>query len=409
MTSAAAAFRHRSGASDQTVVLDRRKWVIKVVKQPFPLLIDRGAAKALGVILQPLPPDQQEVAVRLLVAAQQLERLEARARGDDRSGCAEGSLELGLTTGSDLENDVLGDHVEILSDRPDCAYPCGMRLDTDTTPVPRALSLATDLDVLPPDRVVEQRDGYLVVRNPGNPDHYWGNMLIFDDAPAPGDAPRWEALFAEEFAGEPRVRHQTFAWDRTDGEVGAAREEFVARAYDLEVTVGLTAPPAAIFPHPRENREVLVRALDPAPGVDDALWDGIVELQVATREPHYEEHAYRAFRGAQTNGFRAQFDQGRGAWFVALDPATGEVTASCGIVVTGGRGRFQAVDTADLYRRRGICSRLVVEAARVAAERYGAEHLVIVADAGYHALGLYESLGFQRAERVAGVFLRPRD
>ena len=36
-------------------------------------------------------------------------------------------------------------------------------------------------------------------------------------------------------------------------------------------------------------------------------------------------------------------------------------------------------------------------------EDFGAERLVIAADAGYHALGLYESLGFERREHVFGV------
>ena len=89
------------------------------------------------------------------------------------------------------------------------------------------------------------------------------------------------------------------------------------------------------------------------------------------------------------------------------DPDRGNVVGSCGIVVTAGRGRFQAVETAAAYRRRGICSRLVVEAARHAVEAYGAAQLVIVADATYHALGLYESLGFERREHVYGVSLWP--
>jgi hypothetical protein len=33
---------------------------------------------------------------------------------------------------------------------------------------------------------------------------------------------------------------------------------------------------------------------------------------------------------------------------------------------------------------------------------------VIVADPGYHALGLYESLGFERAEHVVGGCRWPR-
>jgi ribosomal protein S18 acetylase RimI-like enzyme len=73
----------------------------------------------------------------------------------------------------------------------------------------------------------------------------------------------------------------------------------------------------------------------------------------------------------------------------------------------GGRARFQAVDTAAAYRGRGICSRLTVEAARRTAELRPIDHFVICADPGYHALGLYESLGFVRAEEVAAVLLTP--
>ena len=76
-------------------------------------------------------------------------------------------------------------------------------------------------------------------------------------------------------------------------------------------------------------------------------------------------------------------------------------------MVTAGRGRYQAVDTAEAHRRRGVCSRLVVQAARASASRYGARQLVICADPDYHALGLYESLGFAPAEHAAGVCRQP--
>ena len=99
------------------------------------------------------------------------------------------------------------------------------------------------------------------------------------------------------------------------------------------------------------------------------------------------------------------FRAGAGAWYVALDGD--QVAGSMGIVVTGGRGRYQAVDTAITHRRRGICSRLLVDAARHAVATYGATRLVIVADPDYHAAGIYESVGFRPVERVCGV-CRPR-
>jgi ribosomal protein S18 acetylase RimI-like enzyme len=276
------------------------------------------------------------------------------------------------------------------------------------SPVPRSLVWATGLDVLPRNRVVERRSGFVVIRSPSNPTHYWGNFLLFDREPLAGDARRWEALFDEVFGDDPRVHHRTFAWDRTDGVPGAAHEEFVGRGYDLQASIGLVADPHQLLPHPRENRDVVVQALDSTIDADGALWDAVVELQVAGREAGHEEKTYRSFARARLEDLRTLFRAGRGAWYVAIEPSTGEVVGSCGVVVTAGRGRFQAVDTAFAHRRRGISSRLVVDAGRRASEDYGATQFVIVADAEYHALGLYESLGFERAEHCFGVCRWPR-
>jgi ribosomal protein S18 acetylase RimI-like enzyme len=277
----------------------------------------------------------------------------------------------------------------------------------NAAPAVRSLAWATDLDVLPPDRVVERRDGFLVVKSPSNPAHFWGNFLLFDDVPSPGDAGRWEALFDTAFGADPRIQHRAFGWDRPDGATGAAKEEFAGRGYDIDDNVGLIVDARRLAPHPRENREMVVQVLDPAVGADEELWDAVAEVQVAGRDDAHDEASYRAFTRARLEDRRALFRSGRGAWYVARDATTGDVAGSCGIVVTGGRGRFQVVDTALAYRRRGVCSRLVVEAARRARDDFGAQQFVIVAEAGYHALGLYESLGFEPIERVAGVCLWP--
>src|SRR5579862_6485691 len=123
--------------------------------------------------------------------------------------------------------------------------------------VPRSLVWATTIDVLPSDRVVERRDGYIVVRSPSNPTHYWGNFLVFDRPPRTGDGRRWEELFTREFAGVPRIRHRLYGWDRTAGELGAAREEFPG--YLLDDSIGLVTTPDELGAHPRENRDVEIR------------------------------------------------------------------------------------------------------------------------------------------------------
>jgi predicted DCC family thiol-disulfide oxidoreductase YuxK/ribosomal protein S18 acetylase RimI-like enzyme len=273
--------------------------------------------------------------------------------------------------------------------------------------VPRSLVWATDIDVLPLDHTVERRDGYLIVRSPGHPTHYWGNLLLFDDPPAAGDAGRWAGVFEAEFGDDPQVQHRTFAWDRPDGALGAAREEFAPPDYEIEQMVGLVGTPEIVRARARANRHVKVRALDPRAGADEELWAAVLELQLASRDERFTEESFKAYVKQRQDDLRTLFRLGRGAWYVALDARAEEVVGSCGVVVTDTRGRFQAVDTAAAHRRRGVCSRLVVDAARDAAASYGARHLVIAADPDYHALGLYESLGFRPRERVCGACRPP--
>ena len=273
---------------------------------------------------------------------------------------------------------------------------------------PRSLVLNTLIDVLPDDRVVRRVGDHLVVRSPSNPGHWEGNLLVFDDAPAAGDRERWEAAFDTAFADVPLVRHRTFHWDRADGEEGAAIAEFGDHGYRLERDVGLIATPDELAPHPRANRDVEIRALDPAAGRDEPLWEGAIALALeqnaADPSPDVD---FESFVRARHRERRAAFAAGRGSWYVALDPADGSVIAACGVIATGSRGRFQAVDTAPPHRRRGIARRLVHDAGRDCAARFGLDRLVIVADAEYHALGIYESLGFRPRERLCSAWLAP--
>lgn len=148
-------------------------------------------------------------------------------------------------------------------------------------PAINSLVLATDIDVLAADHRLERGADHWVVRSPSNPTYWWGNFLLFDDAPRTGDGRRWCSRFAEAFARDPRVTHTTLAWDRPDDEVGEAQAELVAAGFELEVTVGLTAAPAEIRSHPRASRDVEVVALDPSEGGDETLWRQVIELQLA--------------------------------------------------------------------------------------------------------------------------------
>jgi ribosomal protein S18 acetylase RimI-like enzyme len=229
--------------------------------------------------------------------------------------------------------------------------------------------------------------------------------LIFDVPPRAHDGQRWEELFDREFGGVAAVQHRTFAWDTLDGSVGAAATEFVARGYELERSVGLVAAPGALRMHPRANRNVVVRPLDPQAGTEEAAWAAVRELHIAGDRRRQFDPNYRSFVRRRFEALRTLFRGGRGAWYAAFDGAL--IVGSLGIVATGGRARFQMVDTRASHRGRGIASRLVVSAAAHAVQQHPVGQLVIVADADYHALAIYESLGFERVEHVSGVVLAP--
>jgi ribosomal protein S18 acetylase RimI-like enzyme len=267
----------------------------------------------------------------------------------------------------------------------------------------RSLVNATDVDVLPASSTVVERDGYCVVRTPSNPTYYWGNYVLFREPPRAGDRDVWEQVFAREHGSDAErgSHHVALAWDVVDGELGEAEAELASAGYEIEMSLALVAGPSDLTRHPRAAGDVVVRRLDPAPGADAEAWAAVTELQVASREPGHEEEHYRAYNARWLADRRERFVAGDGGWYVAeLD---GEVIGSCGVVVTDGRGRFQAVDTAESHRRRGVASRLVVEVGRDPVARFGATRLVIVADADYHAAGLYESLGFVARERTPGA------
>lgn len=259
----------------------------------------------------------------------------------------------------------------------------------------RSLVAATDIDTLPDSAVVVDRGEYIVVRSPSNPAHYWGNFLLFRDAPPAGVREAWEEHYEREFGSDRESRHCAITWDRPDGELGAA-VEFEAAGYDVDAAVALVAESDELVAHPRANAEVTIRQLDPHG--DEELWQAAIDVQVENRDEGHEVAFHTRFVERRMADRRARFRRGDGAWFVAVTPE-GDAVAGCGVIVTDGRARFQAVDTVERARRRGIASRLVYEAGRAALDRFGAQRLVIVADPGYHALPLYRSLGFVERHR----------
>jgi len=264
-----------------------------------------------------------------------------------------------------------------------------------------SLGWRTDLIFARFDGEVTDRGNHLCVRTPGNPTFWWGNFLLFQHAPGPGDLERWTALFEEEIAArQPASRHRAFGVDVR--ERLALPPEFAAAGYTLSEATVLTL-----------SRDQLLAPARPMPAgvslrVLDLPRDGpaVVDKQVAVDSGRFEPTGYREFAQRQVERYAAMQAAGLGHWFGLVAQVDGRevLAASCGLFRASARpgddasrlGRFQYVSTHPAWRRRGLCTALVHAVCRHGFEAMGLDTLVMVADPADVAIGVYESLGYRR-------------
>ena len=233
---------------------------------------------------------------------------------------------------------------------------------------------------------IVEGEEHLVVRSAENPGFWWGNFILVDAPPKPGDADRWIGQFNAAF---PDAGHVAIGIDSPSGQRGAI-EELAALGMRTDVyTVLSTAtvrrpsrePPAATF------RRV----------ASDGDWRKATDLWVANDDLR-DTPGHREFVKRRLHAARRVCEQGHGAWFGAF--REGEMHAGLGIFRAGpGLARFQAVDTHPAHRRQGLASHLLFTAGQYALTELGASTLLIYADPEYHAIGIYRSLGFSDREQ----------
>jgi len=260
-----------------------------------------------------------------------------------------------------------------------------------------SLGCQTDLFFPQFDGEVIDRDFYKVIRTPSNPDFYWGNYILFRDAPVSGDREAWEHVFDVEIKSRLPVRHYAFCWDSAAGDTGRS-QEFTANGYSLLRGIVLAAE--VVNPPPKANDEVEVRPLHA-----EWEWRQALQNQVDCRGDGFTLEEYLPFKREQMARYHRMSDAGLGHWFGAF--CEGKLVADLGIFVRDGMARFQSVGTNPAYRRLGICGTLVYQASQYAFANMNVGTLVMVADEDYFAAAIYESVGFRPRERQVNLEKRP--
>lgn len=244
------------------------------------------------------------------------------------------------------------------------------------------------------DGIVLDRTNYLVVRTPSNPGFFFGNLVLFFEAPKPGSLERWKKIFLKEFQDCPEVKHFTFVWDSPSEGLGDVTE-FGMEGFRIDFSVVLTA--RKVHPAPKSHPQVEVRPIS-----TDAEWREITESQIRSRAAAFDEASYRPFKERQMARYRAMSEKGLGHWFGAF--LDGKLVGDLGLYREGTMGRFQSVETDPAFRRQGVCGRLVYEAAQYGLNQMGLTDLVMVADENYHAARIYESVGFAPSAKEYSAF-----
>ncbi len=237
---------------------------------------------------------------------------------------------------------------------------------------------------------VIDRGDHLVVRTPSNPTFWWGNFLLLDRSVPEAEVPEWVDRFASEFPGS---RHRAFGFTGAGGDFSAWR----ALGYDVgtDVTMSCGAVPEASPP----PEDVAIRPL-----VGDDDWGQSARLG-ASDVPEHERADRVVLEERRGRARRRLVEDGDARWFGAF--AGGELLGSLGIVRLGPIARYQDVMTHVSARRRGIAGALVRAAGEWALADGAVHELVIVAEDGGPAIGLYGRLGFVEVDRHVGVELKP--
>jgi hypothetical protein len=246
------------------------------------------------------------------------------------------------------------------------------------------LGFLTDFKLLGTDSRVTEYANYFLVKTPSNPTFIDGNCLVLKSPKLLQDKERLERDFKTHFEARTNQHHLSFKLMEIVSD--ELLQAYLGDQYEYDKLAVMTYEAAKDLAIVRENKASEIRAFSL-----NSDWEQWTKNEIEERPIIFTEASFKGYLLGRRLVYRQLVEQGFGNFYGVFQ--NGELLASAGLYVFDNIGRFQQVRTIEKARRQGMCRALIQFIYTQNATQM--QEAVMVADEEYHALKLYEGLGFE--------------
>jgi len=249
------------------------------------------------------------------------------------------------------------------------------------------LGFLTDFKLLGADSEIIEYADYFLVKTLSNPTFIDGNCMVLKTPELLQNKTKLEACFKTHFEARTKEHHLSFKL------MNKASEELLQRylddQYSYDKLAVMTYEATKNVEPTIQNKAWEIRAF--ASNLD---WEQWTENEIRERPILFTEKSFTAYLLGRRFVYKEFVQKGFGNFYGVFQ--RGELLGSAGLYIFDGIGRFQQVRTIEKVRRQGICKALIQFI--YTQNENQMQEAVMVADEDYHALKLYEGLGFKSKE-----------
>jgi len=238
------------------------------------------------------------------------------------------------------------------------------------------------------DCVLAELPLFTVLQTPTTPNYYFGNLIALKVPLRSQSKQQWQQDFHDAFKTIPKVKHQTYTWQRTDSHEADEERiaEFVEAGFKYDETHILSLAKSDFVNPNSLNNTVVIREL-----THEKDWAQWLELSFNDLQSEHDDSSLRSFLESRKHNYRRLAEKGYGQYLGAFDGD--RLVGYAGLYSLNDIARFQNVLVIEDYQNRGIAKTLLTTLINVSSNEV--DTLVIHADEHYHATKLYQSLGFE--------------